>query len=29
MNWRVKAVLEGILERFKTGDVPKAVAYSQ
>ena len=28
MNWRVKAVLEGILERFKTGDVPKAVAYS-
>jgi hypothetical protein len=28
MNDRVRNVLEGILEKFKTGDIPKAVAYS-
>jgi hypothetical protein len=27
MNYKVKAVLEGILERFKSGDIPKAIAY--
>jgi hypothetical protein len=28
MNERVKAVLEGILERFKAGDIPQAIAYT-
>ena len=28
MNERVKAVLQGILERFKSGDIPKAIAFS-
>lgn len=28
MNDKVKEVLAGIVERFKTGDIPKAVAYS-
>ena len=28
MNDRIKQVLDGILERFKSGDIPKAVAYS-
>ena len=28
MNDRIKQVLNGILERFKSGDIPKAVAYS-
>jgi antirestriction protein ArdC len=28
MNDRIKAVLDGILERFKSGDIPEAVAYS-
>ena len=28
MNDRIKAVLDGILERFKTGNIPEAVAYS-
>jgi len=27
MNYKVKAVLEGILERFKTGDIPQAIAH--
>jgi len=27
MNYKVKAVLESILERFKTGDIPKAIAH--
>lgn len=27
MNFKVKAVLEGILERFKSGDIPQAIAY--
>ena len=28
MNDRIKQVLDGIMERFKSGDIPKAVAYS-
>ena len=28
MNDRIKEVLDGILERFKSGDIPEAVAYS-
>ncbi len=28
MNERVRAVLETILERFKSGDIPKAIAYA-
>ena len=28
MNSKVKQVLDGLLEKFKTGDVPQAVAYS-
>lgn len=28
MNDRIKSVLDGILERFKSGDIPEAVAYS-
>jgi len=28
MNGKVKQVLSGILDRFKSGDIPKAVAYS-
>jgi len=27
MNYKVKAVLEGILERFKSGDIPQAIAH--
>jgi hypothetical protein len=28
MNGRVKTVLDSILERFQTGDIPEAIAYS-
>ena len=28
MNFRIKEVLTGILNRFKTGDIPQAIAYS-
>jgi hypothetical protein len=28
MNDRIKEILDGILERFKSGDIPEAVAYS-
>ena len=28
MNDRVKTVLDSILERFQTGDIPEAIAYS-
>jgi len=28
MNHRIKEVLDTILERFRTGDIPQAVAYS-
>jgi hypothetical protein len=28
MKDRIKQVLDGILERFKSGDIPEAVAYS-
>jgi len=28
MNHKVKAVLEGVLERFKTGDIPQAITYA-
>ena len=28
MNDRVKNVLDSILERFRTGDIPEAIAYS-